>query len=160
VAPSSCLADRYLSGDCVSEAFSRVSDTENQLDIFALLLYCDDSGSPDGLTKVEAKCQDTVAKTLAKFGGAKGKCYDKCVSNDFNGKIPDGSCVPPASDPPTQACITKAEGKSIAAINKACADAPECYGLNTGTTWTGLAEGAVDNSVVDTYCSPSGAFLN
>src|SRR5262249_15015370 len=115
---------------------------------------------PDGLTEVEAKCQDAVAKAHSKFIGAKGKCYDKCVSNDFNGKIADGSCVPPATDPATQACIINAEQKSIDFINKACVDAPECYGANTGATWTGIGEGDVDNSVVDTYCSPSGAFLN
>jgi hypothetical protein len=156
----------YSGGDCSTYVPGRVASVESQLDVFGPLIWCDDSGSGDGLTTIEAKCQDTVAKTLAKFVGSKDKCYDKCLANQFKGKIPPGySCTPPATEPSTVACINLAESKAAASIDKACTTAaanPECYvpNFDTGAEWVAIAEAAVDANIVQTYCgSPSGAFV-
>jgi hypothetical protein len=143
-----------------------VTATEAQVDLLVSVVYCDDSASPDQLTKGEAKCQDSAAKTLAKFVGSKSKCYAKCESAEASGKLPPNSCNPPTpSDAKTLACVQKAEGKSTASIDKACAppkgESPECYGSSvTGAFLTQTVEGAVDSTLPATYCaSPNGAFV-
>jgi len=148
------------------ESRPRQSDARSRLGKkctgFTLVVYCDDNGSSDGLTKGEAKCQDTTAKTLSKFNASKVKCYDKCVKAEFGGKIAPGSCGPPPTDPKTIDCISKAEDKSVGSIDKVCSiEAPECYGATDGTAWTALVEATVDNAIDDVYCgSPGGAFLD
>jgi hypothetical protein len=152
----------YNGGDCNSYIPGRVASVESQLDAFGPLIWCDDSGSGDGLSPIEAKCQDTVGKTLAKFVASKDKCYDKCLANEFKGKIPNYSCIPPVTEPSTIFCINTAESKAAAAIDKACADDPECYvpSFDSGAEWVNIAEAAVDANIVQTYCgSPSGAFV-
>jgi hypothetical protein len=156
----------YSGGNCTTEANNRVTATETQVDVLVSIVYCDDSASLDGLTKGEAKCQDSTAKTLAKFVGSKSKCYSKCESAEASGKLPPNSCNPPVpADPKTAACVQKAEQKSIDGINKACAppkgEAPECYGSSvTGAFLTNTVEAAVDATLPATYCgSPSGAFV-
>jgi len=142
-----------------------VANTELQLDAFGPLVYCTENGG-NTPTKDEAKCEDTVSKTLAKFVGAKSKCYDKCNSLMFAGKIPAGSCNPPTpTDPKTALCVTTAEGKSAAAIDKQCSAKganPACYGtsFDSGAEWTALTESAVDSQVPLVGCgSPNAAFL-
>lgn len=155
----------YSGGNCTTEANNRVTSTEAQIDALVSVIYCDDSASPDQLTTLEAKCQDATAKTLAKFVGAKSKCYAKCEAAEASGKLPPNSCNPPtAADAKTAACVQKAEGKSAAGIDKACAapkgESPECYGTQNGTSFTALVEAAVDSTLPATYCaSPSGAFV-
>ena len=108
-----------------------------------------------------------IPKALVKFVGSKGKCFEKCITNEFNGKIPPGSCTQPSpSDAATMACISKTTTKSAATIDKACATAganPACYtgGFATGSGWVATVEGAVDSALPGTFCgSPSAAFLN
>jgi hypothetical protein len=163
-----------------------VTMVENNLDLFGTQVYCLESGNrlpgppvaPVTPTKEEAKCEDGLSKGLVKFVGAKSKCYDKCNQNAFKGKIDASTnpCAPPASDQATQDCITKAEGKAVLALNKACftppAVAPSCYdgtvivpGLlgrpNNAQGWVDNTEGAIDAQTPSVACgSPSGAFLN
>jgi len=118
-------------------------------------------------TKAVAKCESSTGSTLSKFVGSKGKCFEKCITNEFNGKIPPGSCTQPSpSDAATMACISKTTTKSAATIDKACATAganPACYtgGFATGSGWVATVEGAVDSALPGTFCgSPSAAFLN
>ena len=151
-------------GDCSTYVPNRVFSVEALLDGFVGLIWCDDSGSGDGLNPDEAKCEDGVAKALAKFVGSKSKCYDKCLNAEFKGQIPTYDCLPPnPSEPATALCIATAEQKAAAAIDKACFDDPECYvpNFDTGAEWVAIAEAAVDSQVVQTYCgSPSSAFLD
>jgi hypothetical protein len=153
----------YDGGNCTAEIGSRVTNIGFALDFVAGPIWCDDSGSGDGLTAGEAKCQDTVGKTVAKVVAAKSKCYDKCVSNQFKGVVPPGACEPPATDGPTQTCVASAESKAATTIDKRCSligQSPECYGLFVdGAFWVNTV-GMVEN-VPETYCgSPSGAFLD
>jgi hypothetical protein len=137
-----------------------VASTETQLDVIASAVFCDDSSSGDGLTPEEAKCQDTTAKALSNFASKKGLCYRKCRADEHKGKIPAGSCTPPASDPKTTDCISKLETKTATLIDKKCeplgGDRPECYGSTDGAGWAGLVETGVDSASGqdqgDLYC--------
>jgi hypothetical protein len=157
----------YTGGDCAADASMRVSDTETQVDILRALVYCDDSGSGDGLTKNEAKCADTVAKSLSNFAKTKLNCLSKCRKDESKMKVPAGSCTPPPSDPKASGCVQKAESKAAFLIDKQCdpgvnpkAEAPDCFAGQTGAGWVSIVEMAVDDGDADLYCgSPSGAFL-
>jgi hypothetical protein len=143
-----------------------VVSTETQIDPFPLLLYCTESTLHMTPDKDHAKCEDGATKALVKFVGSKTKCYDKCNTNMNKGKALPGSCTPPATDPPTVTCISTAEGKASASIDKVCATPgfnPSCYGtaLDTGAEWVNLVESQVDITTPTVACgSPSGAFLN
>jgi hypothetical protein len=167
-----CTADCpecYSASNCsTGEPF--VTNTENLVDLQGPNVYCVENGGGTP-SKTDAKCEDGTAKALAKFVASKGKCYDKCNQNVFKAKIPEGSCTPGSpSDPATQECLTKAETKSAATIDKVCfippATAPSCYDgsafrPNSGTGWTMLVEGVVDTQIPLIACgSPSGAFLD
>src|SRR5215468_3434759 len=158
----------YSGGDCTADSMTRTATTEGDVDGLNLLVYCDDSASPDGLNAAEAKCQDTVAKTLSNFVAKKLKCLSKCRADEHKGKIPAGSCTPPPSDMKTSGCIGTNTTKAAFLIDNKCeaaaapkADKPECYGTTDGATWVADVETLVDNRDAGLYCaSPSGAFLN
>ena len=158
----------YTGGDCVADSQARTADAETQVDVLRLLVYCDDSGSGDALTKAEAKCADTVAKTLSNFAKKKLNCLAKCRKDEDKLKVPAGSCTPPPSDPKASACVQKEEDKAAFLIDKQCdpavnpkAEAPECFAGQNGDGWAALVEAAVDNGDAGLYCgSPSGAFLD
>ncbi len=136
---------------------SFVHGTETTLDAFGPLAYCVEHGGGTP-SKTDAKCEDGLVKNLVKFAGAKGKCYTKCLSNAFAGKVPAATCVAPATDPATVACVSKAFGKAVAALDKACfvapATFPSCYGagFNTSQDWVNLTEGAVDTVSNEVGC--------
>jgi len=158
----------YSGGDCTADSMTRVASTEGDVDTLNLVVYCDDSGSPDGLNAAEAKCQDTAAKTLSNFAAQKLKCLSKCRSDEHKSKVPPGSCTPPPSDMKASDCIAKNTSKAAALIDQKCdaavapkADKPECYGTATGASLVGAVEMAVDNGDAGLYCSsPSGAFID
>jgi hypothetical protein len=158
----------YSNSDCTADSMTRVDDAEAQVDVLRLLVYCDDSGSGDGLTDAEAKCADTVAKTLSNFAKKKLNCYAKCRKAEHKGTVPPGSCTPPATDQKTIDCIGKEETKAAFLIDKKCessvspnADKPECFGSRTGATWADDVETVIDDGQGNVYCaSPSGAFLD
>lgn len=158
----------YSGGDCTADSMTRTASTEGDIDTLNLLVYCDDSASPDGLNPAEAKCADTVAKTLSNFAAKKLKCLSKCRADEHKGKVAAGSCTPPPSDMKASDCITKNTTKAEALIDNKCeaaaapkADKPECYGMATGATWVGAVEMVVDNGDAGLYCSsPSGAFID
>jgi hypothetical protein len=150
----------FCPGDCASDAAGRVAAAESALDVVAAAVYCDDSGSGDGLTKEEGKCQDTTAKALSNFASKKALCYRKCRADEHKGKIAAGSCNPPASDPKTSDCISMLESKTALLIDKKCeplgGDRPECFGTTDGAGWAALVEGGVDGASGedqgDLYC--------
>jgi hypothetical protein len=117
----------------------------------------------------EQWCQHNVARQIAKLVFAQHKCYAKCQTNASKGLIPASACLPLATDPVTQACITAAQAKSTRAIDRKCDDAevphsiPECDDASTypdGAAWTNLASLWVSGDIATRYCgSPSGAFV-
>jgi hypothetical protein len=163
----------YAASTC-STGEPNVTNTEGLIDIQGPSVYCEENGGTPP-TKEVAKCEDGNVKALVKLVGGLNKCYSKCNTNVFNGKIPEGSCAPGDGTPnptdvPTRECLAKTVGKSAASINKACfiapAVAPTCYDgtplrPNTGAGWTALIKSVVDGQTPGIACgSPSGAFLN
>src|SRR6266404_1486063 len=59
-----------------------VSNTESLVDLQGPNVYCTENSTATP-SKTDAKCEDSTAKTLAKFVASKGKCYDKCNQNVF-----------------------------------------------------------------------------
>jgi hypothetical protein len=157
--------DCYAFGFTCPPSEALVAGFEVNLDIIGVQIFCLEAGGTSP-TKEEAKCEDTVLKSLVKFVGSKAKCYQTCVKTEFKGKIPADSCmVGSPADVATQECITKAETKAGAAIDKVCVAVPgnpPCYPpAVSGADWVAIAEEAVDVVVPALYCgSPSGAFLD
>ena len=153
----------YTGGDCQADMDGRVVATEAHVDSLLAQVFCDDSGSTDGLNPAEAKCQIGLAKALSKFTATKMKCLAKCRKAEHFGKIPPNSCNPPnPTDPKTVECITKAETKYPLKIDKYCetsslnpsADKPECglYPTTNGAGWVAGEEADVDANDPGLYC--------
>lgn len=144
-----------------------VADAEDQVDTLSPLVYCLEAHG-NTPTKDQAKCEDGVAKSLGKFFDSFGKCISSCVTNEFNGKIPPGSChAGSPSDMKTSECLSKADSKASEAIDKVCVTTPgnpPCYsdvGLDSGAEWIGLVRGGLAAASPATFCgSPSRAFLH
>jgi hypothetical protein len=159
----------YAGGHCNAVSVSRVLGMGAQVDDVVPVIYCDESGSPDGLSKLESKCRDNALKQVVKFASKKLKCYAKCESDEFRGSLPPGSCLPPSpNDARTASCIASAEARATTVINKACrppkGDAPDCWGSSVdGAFLVAGFEAWVDELVPAQFCggaSPSGAFLD
>jgi hypothetical protein len=148
----------YANGDCTAKADSVVSAaaaaTDSQLVPF---LYC---GMQSALTAIEAKCQDSTMKRVTKLAGSLAKCAVKCKAQEAAGKVPAGSCAPPAADPATSNCIQVVQGKASAAIDKACSvERPACYPRFAGLLFAGLTTTVAEGQSGPTYCGfPSIAF--
>lgn len=106
---------------------------------FAVMLFVSAAvwAQTPGLTKEEAKCQQTMSKALGKFAMLKAKCLMKCDKDLQKGKAAQGDCEPPFdATSKTDECVQRADEKARALITKKCAtpetdkgqDAcPECY---------------------------------
>jgi len=147
-------------GNCPSGGALEIM-TEGLVDTFGSLIYCSELGaSPTTPPSAQAKCEDTVAKNLTKFVASKGKCFQKCVTNEFKTKIPAGSCTAGSpSDMATATCVSKAAGKAAATIDKTCSGKtanPPCYVgfMASGQGWTSQVEGAVDGQLPAQFCGP------
>jgi hypothetical protein len=154
----------YDGGDCGigGEASDRMQNVEGQLDAVGAGIYCNVANG----TAAERTCETNTAKALAKLTGAIGKCYDKCHASARRGIVVASTCAPPASDATTAACVSVADQKTIARIDRKCADVgalPDCAATDdypTGSAWVNLVDLAVSGNVPGTYCqSPSGAFV-
>ena len=153
----------YNGGDCSASGFAgdQVANIEGQVDSFVPGVACEQPGAD----AAETKCELNTAKVLSKQVGSLNKCVDKCKSNERKALIAAGSCDP-ITDPATLTCVSLADGKTIAAVNKLCGDVgaiPDCSGTDdypSGAAWTGLVDFAILGNVPTTYCaSPSGAFI-
>jgi len=117
----------YGGGDCATFENNLLGGVETLLDTETPLVFCDDSGSPDGLTGAETACRDAAAISATKFVVALTKCYAKCNQLIQTVKLVDGFCDPPTPlDANTAACQAKAMQNYAAAIFSKCTDAPEC----------------------------------
>jgi hypothetical protein len=125
----------YSGGDCAADSTSRVGLLETIVDSFQPTIFCDDSGSGDGLTSDEFKCQLKIAGVTAKLQTDVMKCLLYCRKSEFKMAIPAGSCTPPVTDPKAAACLAKASLKAATSIDKACGlNPPECD-TSTGAMW-------------------------
>ena len=163
-AKASAKIDKGCAADCPAcydgifcpDSTVFVGAVEQELDFIGVQIYCREAAD-ESPTKAEAKCEDTVAKSLAKFVGVKAKCYQSCITAEFKGKIPANSCTAGSpSDVATQDCITKAETKAAASIDKVCVAVPgnpPCYAPGmSGAAWIAIGEDAVDVVASAVYC--------
>lgn len=155
------------SGDCSDSGYAtaRMQQNEGEVDSFVPGVGCERAGAE----KAEQACQLNTAKTLVKLVGSVNKCYDKCYANARKGTVSFASCAPPASDPATSTCVSTAEGKSAAGIDKKCSQVvpnanPDCPGPDqypSGAMWTNLVQIVISGNIPQNYCnSPSGAFVD
>jgi|CXWL01.1.fsa_nt_gi hypothetical protein len=159
---SACLdcPECYSGGDCAADATARVAGLESIVDGLSPALFCDDSGSGDGLSALEAKCQQRTATYLGKLANDVLKCLMNCHKREFKGRVPAGVCSSPVSDAKTVTCLTKVNAKVIVGIDRSCTDAPECYALD-GAGWTAAVSPTVEGLDGGLFCgSPSGAFVD
>jgi hypothetical protein len=122
-----------LHGTCAGFDTAVTTDTITLTDALTSLVFCDDTGSPDGLTKAEAKCQAGLVSAVANFVSGTSACVTKCLKNERKGKT-DGTCNPQAliglnGDTKTLECLFKAFAKLSKSETK-CeppnGDAPDC----------------------------------
>jgi len=142
-------------GDSTCSAFrtSRIAAVNATLDAEYPLVFCNDSGSPDGLTAVEAKCRQSAALAATKFAADLAKCYSKCHLLEFKTKIPLGSCIPPTPlDAKTADCKAKAIAKNSATIAAKCPDPPECLAAALPTLVQPLAANLTENYDSLVFC--------
>jgi hypothetical protein len=119
-----------VSGNCAALGAAATAKTVALTNGLTGGIFCDDSGSPDGLTKVEAKCQGALLKSLTGFVPTAVGCVGKCLANERKGKT-DGTCNPQAflsfgGDSRTLQCLQNPLVKIFVALQTKCQDAPEC----------------------------------
>lgn len=122
-----------LSGTCAAFGTALTARSIVLSDDITDTIFCNDSGSPDGLTKAEAKCQKALVSGLAAFVTSATKCATNCLKNERKAKT-DGSCNPEgflslSGDTKTVTCLFKTFFKLVAAMDKCQApagDSPEC----------------------------------
>jgi hypothetical protein len=166
-------------GDCVNDSITRTSDpnnpnsTETQVDPFFSIIWCDSGATDpnDANQKKKLKCENAVSKDASKLVGTLDKCTSKCLASAAKGKA-SGHCAPPVdaqSDQKLSQCVSLAKSKLASQIDKSCpsglitcdngdAIGTALYG-GSGADWANVVEGRVNAQYVNTYCSPSGAFL-
>lgn len=160
----------FSGGDCHTDAAVRIARVSQQVDNVAVDVYCDDSGSPDGVNAREGRCQDITAKYLTKYAYARLKCLAKCRKSEHAGKVPLGNCGPvDPLDPKTAECVAGARGRTVANIDKQCeasiapsADEPECgpYPTSVATDWIAMVDVAIEAEEPTLTCgSPAAAFI-
>jgi hypothetical protein len=152
----------YTGANCEQIGDDLIPAIEAQLDPLLAAAYCDDSGSPDGLTAAEGRCEDAVAKYLGAFLARKARCLAKCHSIEFKSGVATGTYCSGGSvnDPTgkTQACIDSLQLKVQRYIDRGCdavayaADPPECHNGRTAADWVALGESAVDGQDPSLFC--------
>ncbi len=113
---------------------------------------------------LEAKCEVATDKALSKLVGARAKCVQKCIATARKTGGPYGGCLPPVTDPATDACLSApskgAESKARASIVKACsADCPDCYQASdcfSGVTFVTDTSSQIDAFYGITHCREAG----
>ena len=121
-------------------------------------LYCDDSGSADGLTAGESLCRRQVSVEVERGVQAVRKCYDKCNSRRQTRKLPAGTnCTAGDSklEPKTAACIQTAVAK---ASSKFACRLPDCA-ASLSALLPGLTKSLGESYTSVLYCdtAPPGA---
>ena len=120
---SACSRDTpecYPADPCPETTNVFLSTIDDVLDVMMPSFYCDDSGSPDGLTAYEGKCQDVVARYSGKAAYQVARCYGKCRQNAIKGLVLPEACAAPATDPYTQACLSKIDTTIAYRIDRYC----------------------------------------
>ncbi len=150
----------WSGGDCAAHVPSLLSLVEATIDGVVPLVVCDDTASPDGLTKAEAKGRQKAAVTVGVYTLGTEKCLATCRAGEAAGKIPAGSCDGlETTDPKALACLIKVADKAFAALESPKLDRPECVASELDFALPYLS-GIIDELDPELFCaSPSGAFV-
>lgn len=154
----------YTGGNCAADGAGKTSGVEAQIDGFHGFVWCDETGSPDGLKPDEAKCQDGVGKFLAKGVKKVTKIAGKCIKGEHagDGSVAPGDCEPTAGpdyvgDPEANAKLTDSIQKTADKINDKCAGValPECYvpNFDTGEEWVAFTQSVVEQNYTTFFCN-------
>ncbi len=122
-----------LNGTCAGFGTATTAQAVALTDDITGTIFCDDTGSPDGLSKAEVKCQKALVAGFTGFVLSANGCAISCLKNERKGKT-DATCNPEAflllsGDTKTVTCIFKAFTKLSKAFGKCEApagDSPEC----------------------------------
>jgi hypothetical protein len=158
-----CAADCpecYTGGDCAAHADGLLADAGATLAAVVAVVRCDDSASPDGLTKTEAKVRQKAALVVGVFTASYEKCLAGCRRREGAGRAAPGSCEALAeTDAKTIACLIRIEEKAFKFLDDPEIDAPECLAPELDFAPT-IAVGNVAEFDPRLFCSsPSGAFI-
>jgi hypothetical protein len=145
-----------LNGTCTAFGDAMTAKSIALTDDVTTTVFCDDTGSADGLSKAEAKCQKALVSGLTSFVSAASACANSCLKNERKGKT-DGTCNPKAflalsGDTKTVNCIFKAFLKlsnAEAKCHPPSGNLPDCL-PGTADLFTRVQLGLVDiGSAVD-----------
>ena len=95
-------------------------------------LFCDDTGSADGLTRAESRCQDALPREMEQFVAAFRQCIGNCEGDVRSGTIAAGDACLPSNegrrffDARTAACLDRARQRFRTSCSERCADLPDC----------------------------------
>jgi hypothetical protein len=144
----------YSGGDCTADGLARVPGLEALVDGLVPQVFCDDSGSGDGLNFDEFRCQWMTAGSVGDIASGVLKCLSACQYQELKGKIPPGSCLAPVSDTRTALCLQMVTDRVVRKIDHSCAgrDTPECYTLD-GLGWVDLVRPQIEGLVDGLFCT-------
>lgn len=148
-------------GDCGLHAGALVGGIEQRVDLVVPVVVCDDTGSPDGLTRDEGKVRQKVALVVAKFIAGSEKCLAKCRKREAAGTIDPGGCVANAeTDPTTIGCLVEVGTTALEFLEDPELDTPECLQDELAFTLP-IAQGLIGDFDPLLFCaSPSAAFVS
>lgn len=151
----------YADGDCGPHAAAILAEASGAVDFVVPLVRCNDAGSPDGLTKTEAKVRQQTALVVGKFINTYERCLGRCRKREAVGKAEAGSCTAlEETDAKTVECLTKVVVKALDFLEDPELDAPEC--LEPELSFAAVtASGHIGDFDPRLFCaSPGGAFLD
>jgi hypothetical protein len=134
---------------CRNHTRSVFNEARSFTDSAVGLLYCNDAGSPDGLTRPEAQCQSGLLRTGGRFTEAAARCFAKCNKQARKGRIEVEACDSaaldtPGLDPGTQACVDRARARLLSGCEALCSDPPDCFTLSCSTVLFGATQQLTD----------------
>jgi hypothetical protein len=115
------------------------------------ILYCDDSGSADGLSAAEAVCRRKVSVEIERSAQAIRTCYDRCNMRRQSRRLAAGTnCIADNVnlEPKTAACVQAAVAK---ATRKFACDLPDCA-ASVSPLFPGLTKSLGESYNTALYC--------
>jgi hypothetical protein len=150
----------YSNGNCPSYTSSAFSQEASLVSQGIQTVYCDDSFSPDGLTRAEQQCQRGLTRAGGRFIEALLRCTANCEKSVQHGSTGFSSCEAafvdtPTFDPKAQRCIDRARATFLKSCEGHCQDPPDCFDLTCSQT-VALVEQEAAALQPATYCQEPG----
>ncbi len=148
--------DCYAHGSCTDFVSQARFKREDAVAYRTAGVYCDDSGSADGLTARERACRTGLAAAAAKLSGSLDRCFGRCARDARRSGRPLEACRPaaldePSADPALQRCVDTARARSERGCEKRCEDVPDCFG-STCRDFLATVVGDEGAAAAEAYC--------